>query len=266
MIFVLFKIEVLNKRRIIILAASGVSTDILFNSLKNNYDIEAVILEKPVPPMEFLKKRIKKLGIRKVIGQILFQSIIAQYLKLVSIKRKQQILKYYNLTDFPIPEEKIIRVNSVNASYTLEILQKLNPGLVIVNGTRIISREILNCIPVKFVNIHAGITPKYRNVHGAYWALVNNDLENCGVTVHIVDAGIDTGDIIYQQRIQVTKKDNFSTYPLLQLAEGLLYLKKAIPAIFENKIVCQKKDIESKMWYHPTFGEYLYYWLMHGKK
>jgi methionyl-tRNA formyltransferase len=37
----------------------------------------------------------------------------------------------------------------------------------------------------KFVNIHVGITPKYRGVHGTYWALVNNDVENSGVTVHL---------------------------------------------------------------------------------
>jgi folate-dependent phosphoribosylglycinamide formyltransferase PurN len=72
-------------------------------------------------------------------------------------------------------------------------LKAINPDLVIVNGTRIISKKVLSSINSKFVNIHVGITPKYRGVHGTYWALVNNDVENSGVTVHFVDEGIDTG-------------------------------------------------------------------------
>jgi folate-dependent phosphoribosylglycinamide formyltransferase PurN len=58
----------------------------------------------------------------------------------------------------------------------------------------------------KFVNIHVGITPKYRGVHGTYWALVNNDVENSGVTVHFVDEGIDTGNIINQAIVVPSKR------------------------------------------------------------
>lgn len=248
------------------LAQKGASTTILHNSLKNDFDIVAIIIEKPVPSFEFLKKRMKKLGFVKVAGQVLFQFSIAKFLHLMSSKRIKEILKEYGLDDEAIPEEKIIHVNSVNNNKSLSLLKKINPELVIVNGTRIISKEILNCIQAKFINIHAGITPKYRNVHGAYWAVVNNDMENCGVTVHLVDPGIDTGNIIYQKNIQITSKDNFDTYPYLQLAEGIILLKKALPEVFENKLQFQKNNLESKLWYHPTFWQYIYYRIVHNKK
>lgn len=256
----------MNNRRLIILAGKGVSTNILYNSLKNEYNIEAVILEGPVPRKEFIKKRIKKLGIGKVTGQILFQFSIAKYLELTSAKRKREILKYYQLNDAPILPNKIISVKSVNDPESINLLKKINPDLVIVNGTRIISKEVLNSIPVKFVNIHAGITPKYRNVHGAYWAIVNNDLANCGVTVHLVDPGIDTGNIIYQQTIELTGKDNFATYPVLQLCVGIILLKKALSDIFSNQLVFKKTNLESRIWYHPTLWQYLYQWIIYGKK
>lgn len=254
------------QRRIVILAGKGVSTHILYNSLKDDYNIETIILEKPVPAIKFLKKRIKRLGIGKVIGQVLFHLSIAKYLDIISVRRKKEILKFYGLNDLAIPSEKVILLKSVNDDECISLLQKINPELVIVNGTRIISKEVLNSLSVKFINIHAGITPKYRNVHGAYWAVVNNDMANCGVTVHLVDPGIDTGNIICQQAIKITNKDNFSTYPFLQLAEGIICLKKSLPGIFENKIVYKKEASESKLWYHPTFGQYIYQWLVHGKK
>ena len=50
----------MNKRRIVMLAGKGVSTNILFHSLKNDFHIQAVILEDAVPAKEFLKKRNKK--------------------------------------------------------------------------------------------------------------------------------------------------------------------------------------------------------------
>lgn len=148
----------------------------------------------------------------------------------------------------------------------MKLLQKIAPDAIVVIGTRIISREVLNSIPAKFINIHAGITPKYRNVHGAYWAVVNNDYDNCGVTVHLVDPGIDTGSIIYQQTIKIKKEDNFVTYPFLQLAEGIILLKQALKNIFEEKLVLKKGMQESKLWYHPTILQYLYYRIVHNKK
>lgn len=256
----------MNKKRLILLAGRGISTNILYNALKNDYNIEAVIVEDPVPRKIFLKKRIKKLGIGKVGGQILFQMSIAKYLNLISSKRKKAILKYYGLNDSPILSEKVVYLKSVNDPECISLLKQVNPELVIVNGTRIISKEVLSSIHVKFINIHAGITPKYRNVHGAYWAVVNNDMANCGVTVHLVDPGIDTGEIIDQQIIKITPKDNFSTYPFLQLAEGIICLKKALPDIFKNTIIYKKGTLESEIWHHPTLWQYLYQRFVHGKK
>jgi len=256
----------MNKRKLILLARNGASTRILYNSLKNDFEIGAIIVEKPVSAKEFIKKRVKKLGLVKVAGQVLFQFSIAPILRLISAKRIKEILNVYELEDTPMPAEKIIRLNSVNDNECLLLLKEINPEVVIVNGTRIISKAILNSIPAKFVNIHAGITPKYRNVHGAYWALVNNDPENCGVTVHLVDAGIDTGNIIYQKKIPVSSRDNFVTYPFLQLAEGIILLKKALLDIVANRVKFQKNDLESKVWYHPTIWQYIFYRIVHNKK
>ena len=256
----------MDKHRLIMLARPGDSTNILFHSLKNDFQIEAVMLEKPVAARELLKKRIKKLGWWKVTGQLLFQFSIAKILKQTSRKRKQEILKKYGLENTILPADKIVKVPSVNSYECIEALQKIKPELVIVCGTRIISKSVLESLPVKFINIHAGITPKYRNVHGGYWAIANDDIENCGVTVHLVDEGIDTGTIIYQQKIPITKKDNFATYPLLQLAEGIICLKKAINDFFESKLILQKNNLESKLWYHPTIWQYIYKRIVYNKK
>src|SRR5206468_1975891 len=65
-------------------------------------------------------------------------------------------------------------------------------------------------------------------VHGAYWALAENDATHCGVTVHLVDAGIDTGGILAQSQITPTARDNFATYGMLQTAIGLRLLRDVV--------------------------------------
>jgi methionyl-tRNA formyltransferase len=43
--------------------------------------------------------------------------------------------------------------------------------------------------------MHPGVCPEYRNAHGCFWALARNDLENVGMTLLKIDAGIDTGPV-----------------------------------------------------------------------
>lgn len=158
-------------------------------------------------------------------------------------------------------------MTSVNSDETMHILQEIQPDVVIVTGTRIISGRIIDCIPAKFVNIHVGITPLYRGVHGAYWALVENSKKACGVTVHLIDTVIDTGKILGQGTIEPTKKDNFATYELYQIDVGIPLLKKSIKCLLENKIeVKPPPEGISKLWTHPTLWEYIWFRLMRGIK
>ena len=55
-------------------------------------------------------------------------------------------------------------------------------------------------MPCPVLNYHAGITPKYRGMNGGYWALATGDAGNFGATVHLVDAGVDTGGVLHQVR------------------------------------------------------------------
>lgn len=69
------------------------------------------------------------------------------------------------------------------------LMRMISPDIVVVNGTRIINEETINCLHVPMINMHMGITPRYRGVHGTYWALTQGDKEHCGVTIHVIDKG-----------------------------------------------------------------------------
>ena len=97
------------------------------------------------------------------------------------------------------PDGAVQRVESINDPSVIDLLQKTQPELVVVLGTSILKEPVLATAPC-FVNLHAGITPMYRGAHGQFWAVLNRDFDNVGVTLHFVDKGIDTGAIVKQGR------------------------------------------------------------------
>mgnify|MGYP003330073050 CR=1 FL=1 len=75
------------------------------------------------------------------------------------------------------------------------------PDVIIVNGTSILSQSVLDSCNALFLNTHCGITPKYRGVHGAYWALVNNDNEN-----RLVNDDIETAKKVGESMLEEATK------------------------------------------------------------
>lgn len=247
--------------KIVMLCREGGSSAMVYNALSKKFALDSVIVEEGTPKKVFIKNRIKKLGFFKVMGQLAFSALVVPVLRKRGASRKQEILSHYGMSDdtAPLLGSDLIRVKSVNDQQCIDALRNIKPDIIVVNGTRIISEEVLGCVDATFINMHAGITPKYRGCHGAYWALYNNDKENAGVTVHLVDKGIDTGGILYQSVIPLTEKDNFTTYPVLQTCVGIMDEIKAIQDIVEGKVTIRKNSLPSSLYSHPTIFQYLYH-------
>lgn len=251
---------------IVLLLGRGTSSRFVFNGLKNHFLIKKVIIESPLPRFSLVRKRVRKLGLARVFGQILFRVLVVPYLKWSARVRMAEICRGYELDSSPIPDEVILAVGSVNDQDCAAALRQLAPALVVVNGTRIVAPSTLRALPGPFINTHVGITPRYRGVHGGYWALAQADETNFGVTVHRVDEGIDTGSVMCQARMVPTDRDNFCTYPLLQYGYGLPLLRDAIRSVLAGT-PCETQGLgPSKLWYHPTLWQYFYYRLTRGVK
>ena len=254
-------------KKIVMLCSDCFSTVTLYNYISSYHTIGKVITEEPMRGMALAKRRMKKLGFFRVAGQIMFSMIIVPAIRIFSKKRIAQLKDQYNFDENPIPAARKVHFPSVNDEDCNKLLKELDPDVVIVNGTRIISKKVLDSTKAVFINMHTGITPKYRGVHGGYWAMVNNDTANCGVTVHLVDKGIDTGGILYQATIPATGDDNYVTYPYLQFGEGIPLMHKAVEDILQDRVtVVQSRIAESALWYHPTIWQYLYLRIFKGKK
>ena len=106
-----------------------------------------------------------------------------------------------------------VKVNSVEF---YEQAKKYDCDLFVSMSYNQIFREKIYSLPrLSTINCHAGKLPFYRGRNILNWALINDEKE-FGITVHYVDDGIDTGDIILQHTYPITDADDYNT--LLQTA------------------------------------------------
>jgi folate-dependent phosphoribosylglycinamide formyltransferase PurN len=218
------------------------------------------ILERPPSRWHLARRRARRLGWPTVVGQALFVTVVMPGLGLVGRRRVRQIQQSQGLDVSPI-DATPLDVRSVNDQATLHALHRLAPALVVVHGTRIISGAVLGGIDAPVLNLHAGITPRYRGVHGGYWALAEGRPELAGTTLHLVDEGIDTGGIVAQATFDVTRQDSIATYPTLHVACGLPLVVEAARAVLGGgapEVVPPLVGAEeSQLRWHPTVWGYL---------
>lgn len=246
----------MSKANVVVIASEGLTTNLLVEHLSSRMNVTQVFIETPESKKAILKRRIKRIGFSKTIGQVLFMLFALPFVSKRE-KRVSQIIKDHNLNGNKIDSNITQRINSVHDKDFAQQLELAQPTLIFINGTRILKRALLEKIKCPIINIHVGITPKYRGVHGGYWAVHNNDLAHFGVTLHLVDAGIDTGRIIAQKVITPTKEDNFKTYPILQYCNGLDLIVAQQENLLNDQIVTTTPITqESKLHYHPTLWQF----------
>ncbi len=192
--------------------------EILRKIIQKGIAIEAVIIEKPFAILS--PKTWVLLSDPKFIVLSIFRK-----LKLIVWKKHQKAwLKdkfYKNFSD------TIHIVDNFNSFHCEEILKKYCPDLIVLGGSRILHEKILRIPKIGVINAHPGLLPGYRGNDVIRWALYNGD--PLGVTVHFVDAGVDTGPIVLQKEMTIDKNDTISTLEhkaevlAADLLSGVLY-------------------------------------------
>lgn len=248
----------MQNKKIVFLASDCESSRWVYNAIAQDFLLDAAIIEQPVSKKLLFKNRVKRIGILKVLGQAMFSVLVVPWLRKKAAVRKAALTEAYHLSNARFNSTHTHYVTSVNSGDCQKLLHSLQPDIVIVNGTRIIGKKTLQSTGATFINMHVGITPWYRGSHGGYWALYNNDVENFGTTIHFVDTGVDTGGVLKQAFIKPGKEDNFTTYPILQVAVGIGALKEVLPQIINGGYQVKNHTEKGHMYYQPTIWQYLF--------
>jgi len=106
---------------------------------------------------------------------------------------------------------KFLIHHKINSDEFLNWVIGINCDIFVsMSFNQIFKSRLINLPSLKTINCHAGKLPLYRGRNILNWALINDEVE-FGITVHYVDDGIDTGDIILQNCYPISDDDNYST-------------------------------------------------------
>lgn len=131
----------------------------------------------------------------------------------------------------------------------------------------IIPKTLLNLLPGGFINFHYGLLPQYRGANPVLAQMLNGETES-GITVHVVDEGIDTGPIVMQQKISITDSDTFG----MQLQKlgilGAAMVEPLLRLYRLNPVLPSMPQDESKAVYHkkPVAANLMINWNAMGSK
>ncbi|PIS29512.1 methionyl-tRNA formyltransferase [Candidatus Saganbacteria bacterium CG08_land_8_20_14_0_20_45_16] len=151
-----------------------------------------------------------------------------------------------------LPLEQLEKVK--NNKVFVSLLKSLKPEIIVVVAYgKILPKEILELPQYGCVNVHASLLPKYRGAAPVQWAILKGEKET-GITIMKLDEGLDTGEIILQQKVAIEPKDTTLTLMDKLFAKGSKLLLKALQQINDGTVKLQKQN-ESEVTYAPLLDK-----------
>ena len=96
---------------------------------------------------------------------------------------------------------RVVDVEDINSEPGRRALEDLTPDLVLLGGAPVLSRKTIAIARVACINPHCGIIPRYAGGSPSDWAIYERRFEDVGYTIHLVDPIVDSGPVLYQERI-----------------------------------------------------------------
>ena len=132
----------------------------------------------------------------------------------------------------------LVRVENINAKEAVELVQRLAPDIVCVNGTNLLREPMLALIPRiphGIINLHTGLSPYSRGGNCDLFMLLEGRPEMVGITIHHIDKGIDSGDIIITARPELAEGDNFEMIEARSFRLGIDMMLVAVRQLMEDR-------------------------------
>lgn len=148
----------------------------------------------------------------------------------------------------------VLQPKRVKAPESVEELKAYRADIYIVAAYgQILSQEILDQPKYGCLNIHASLLPKYRGAAPIQHVIIDGE-ERTGITIMQMDAGIDTGDMLYKKETAITPEDTYETLHDRLMELGGEAVTEALMLLEQGKLIPEKQD-DSRSCYAPLIGK-----------
>lgn len=138
----------------------------------------------------------------------------------------------------------VMQPRRIKTPEAMEELRALGGDVYIVAAFgQILSQEILDMPQYGSINIHASLLPKYRGASPIQNAIINGEAVT-GITIIQMDAGIDTGDMLFKKEVPIERGDNFETLHDKLMISGGEAIVEALELLENGKLLPEKQQDE----------------------
>lgn len=163
---------------------------------------------------------------------------------------KYELNRWFSGLTIPISEICPVNyIEDVNSNDSISLIMDSNPDLIIVFGTGFIKKKLIELYPEKLINLHGGNPTKYRGLDSHLWTIYHKDFKNLTTTLHKVDQGLDTGEIIMQSKIPLSKGDSLVTIRAKNTEVCVRLCECAIDMFKRNKKLLSVPQLERGRYY-----------------
>ena len=201
-------------------------------SIYDSYNISEVM--SAFPDAEFLILAVEsKTNIINKVKQFLIQLRDGiNYFKIDSKKIEKEFKRKKNI--FYLKKYKYKLINAVNDQKSEQLFKEFKPDFIIQAGAGILTENIFKLSKIATLNVHHGFAPEVRGMNSTFWCLYFGLNDLIGVTCHIIDENLDTGNIIEQYKYNMNENDSFVDIQKKLCYEGAKLLINSIKRLFIN--------------------------------
>ena len=154
-----------------------------------------------------------------------------------------------------------LKVESPNCKTSLEFFKQHNPDIILSIGSSIIKKSFLQIPKYGVFNVHMGILPEYRGIGVTEWPIIENRLKDIGlgVTLHIMEGGVDTGPILMKKNISLSKSDTLVSLESKYLKEMVNLMISGVQILRDVGLkAAPQKILEGKQYFetHKRMKEF----------
>jgi methionyl-tRNA formyltransferase len=141
------------------------------------------------------------------------------------------------------------RCESINERQCVATLQATAPEVAIVFGTGILRAPVIDSVSVACLNLHGGNPEEYRGLDSHLWTIYHSDFDNLITTIHHVDSGLDTGDIVLQSRLPLDSESRIATLRSVNTRLCVDLTRLAIEALRTNGQLPSRSQLRRGRYY-----------------
>jgi len=168
----------------------------LANKIHSKFGLAAIVVDRK------MNSRKKKLPlVSRIVDRFMFKAIHDAWNGI-------QIVYSKKFPDWP--KVPLLFTDTINSDQAFDFSNKIQADLIIVSGTAIVKEKMLSVpVSIGIINLHTGLSPYVKGgPNCTNWCIANNDWHLVGSTIMWINAGIDSGNIIVNETVDVKECEN----------------------------------------------------------